>query len=99
MLAAFGRFILRFIIIPIGMSAAAATAVLVVSLAHWQKFLVLVRGDPAASDSLVVTLMYVGPALALILSIGAIGLLLPATVGVLLAEVFAIRSWIFHALN
>src|SRR5262245_17781717 len=99
MLAAFGRFILRFIVVPFGMFAAALAAVLVVSLVHWQKFVTLVSGDPAATDSLVTTLLYVGPALALILSIGAIGLLLPGVVGILLSEIFAIRSSIFHALN
>jgi hypothetical protein len=99
MLVAFGRFILRFFIIPFGMIAGALAAVLVVSAAHWHKFALLVSGDPAATESILTTLVYVGPALALILSIGAIGLLLPAVVGILLSEVFAIRSWIFHALN
>jgi hypothetical protein len=55
--------------------------------------------DPQAADSLLDTLMAVGPSLAAILMVGTFGLLLPWVVGILLSEAFAIRSWIFHALN
>jgi hypothetical protein len=95
MLAAFGRFLLRFIIIPIGMFAAALTAVLVVSLAHWQNSLSMIDRDVAESLSIVVTLVNSG----LVLTFWAFALLWPAAVGILLSEVFAIRAWMYHALN
>jgi hypothetical protein len=95
MLAALGRFILRFIVIPIGMFAGALAAMLVIGLSHWTKTADMISRDLETSLSLVETLINSS----VILSFWAFALLVPGAVGILLSEVFAIRSWIFHALN
>ena len=40
-----------------------------------------------------------GPWIALVIMMSAAAMLLPAALGVLIAETFAIRSWVFHVAN
>jgi hypothetical protein len=93
------RFILRFLLVPFGACIAAIIAVFVVSFAHWSRFLKLVTADPQASEDILLALIFVGPLVVLTLAIGALAMLLPAAIGVVISEAFALRSWIFHTGN
>ena len=93
------RLILRFVLVPIGGCFASLVAAMVVCIAHWTKFSALVAADPQAPENFVLAVLFIGPALALIMSIGAFAMLMPATIGVLISEAFAIRSWIYHVAN
>ena len=43
--------------------------------------------------------MMFAPFILMMLAGGALGMLAPAAIGILIAEFFAIRSWIFHVAN
>ena len=92
------RFLLRFLLVPFGGAVAVFVAMLVVILAHWSRLSALVSSDQTAGDDMV-ALAFVSPALAFMLWVVAVAMLAPATLGALLAEVFAIRSWIYHVAN
>ena len=91
------RFLLRFLLVPLAASVAICVAVLVVILAHWSRFAALVAANPAPPEDAALALLLLGRAL--VLSAAAIVTLAPAALGVLIAEAFAIRSWIFHVAN
>ena len=93
------RFILRFLLVPFGGLAAAIVAAVVVCFAHWNQFAKIVAGDPRAPENIVLAVVLIGPALILTMSVGALAMLMPATLGALISEIFAIRSWIYHAVN
>jgi hypothetical protein len=94
-----GRLILRFLLVPLGGAIAILVAGAVVCLAHWAQFVRIVTADPQAPENIVLAILLIGPEVALILSVGAVAMLVPAAVGVLISETFALRSWIFHAGN
>ena len=90
------RFLMRFILVPLGYCAASIAGTLVVLIASWRLVDMATSGHPD------------GPAYAFLgFAIGGSILwvfvmvfwLLPASIGILISEAFAIRSWIFHALN
>ena len=93
------RLIMRVLLVPLACGLAVLTAVLVVIAAHWNRFVALLATDPAGRDDIVVALMFAGPAIALVIAVSAMAMMLPAALGVLISEAFAIRSWVFHALN
>jgi hypothetical protein len=93
------RFILRFLLVPFGGVVAVCIAVIVVMAAHWNAFLALATADPDLQENYLLALFLAGPALAMVLAFSAFMMLWPAAFGVLIAETFAIRSWIFHAAN
>lgn len=93
-----GRLLMRFLLLPLGAGAAIVTAVLVVTIAHWNRFAALAGADRPDSE-FVVALLLVGSWILFITAVSAAALLLPAALGALLAEVFAVRSWIFHVAN
>ena len=93
----FFRFLLRFLLVPFAASVAICVALLVVILAHWNRFAALVAANPAPPEDEAFALLLLTPAL--VLSAAAMATLAPAALGVLLAEAFAIRSWIFHVAN
>ena len=68
-------------------------------IANWRAFAAMLNANQDASDDVIVTLLLVGSAFFLSLSVAALLMLLPAAIGVIVAEAFAIRSWIFHAAN
>jgi hypothetical protein len=90
-----GRLLLRVILIPVGYVMAVIAGTLVILFGSWkigQPVMTEVEGHPVvlygfvfAAPILLVTLLSV--------------MWLPAAVGILIAEAFAIRSWIFHAAN
>jgi hypothetical protein len=93
------RLILRFLLVPLGGMVATVTAVAVVVISHWNAFMLqaMPRGDLPDGD--VVALIIAAPAVLLVLSLTTVLMLVPAAIGVLIAEAFAIRSWIYHAGN
>jgi len=93
------RLLLRFILVPLGAALALTAAALLVVIAHRNALLALLDADPQAQQDYFITLVFGGPLLALLLSLWAFYMFVPAVIGVLIAEAFAIRSWIFHAAN
>ena len=93
------RLLLRFILVPLGAALALAAATVFIVIAHRNALLTLLDADPQAQQDYFIALAFGGPLLALLLSIWAFYVLVPAAIGVLISEAFAIRSWIFHAAN
>jgi hypothetical protein len=84
------RLLMRFILVPLGYLAAATAATIAV-LIGWSPFATATDNVAAA-----VGLVIAAPILfALIFA----SFLLPASIGILISEAFAIRTWVFHALN
>ena len=92
------RFLLRFLVVPFAASVAVFAALMVVVIAHWSRFAAIISADPNASDNLLLTVLFVGPAFFLIWSVGTVVMLLPGLIGIVISEAFAIRSWMFHVL-
>jgi len=93
------RFLLRLLLVPLGAAAALVVAMMVVLAAHWNEIVALANADPDAQGNWLLAFVFAGPILAILLSITVVVTSMPAAVGVLIAEAFAIRSWMFHALN
>jgi hypothetical protein len=93
------RFLLRLLLVPLGAAAAITVAMMVVLVAHWNEIVALANADPDAQGNWLIALVFAGPILAILLSMTLVVTAMPAAVGVLIAEAFAIRSWMFHALN
>jgi hypothetical protein len=93
------RLLLRFILVPLGAMFAVAAAAAFLVMAHRNALLAVLNADPRAQEDYFAALLSGGPLLALLLSIWAFYMLVPAAIGVLVSEAFAIRSWIFHAAN
>ncbi len=87
------RFLMRFLLVPLGYLAASIAATLVVLVASWQLLDMALSDHP---DRAVLGLVIGGPILLFFVFAFT---LLPASIGILISEAFAIRSWIFHALN
>jgi uncharacterized membrane protein len=89
-----GRVILRFLLVPLGALVAVLAVVATLIIAHWSTMLALAsfyqrqQGDVLA-----------GPLLLFGIGFYATFMMAPAAIGALVAEAFAIRSWIYHALN
>ena len=93
------RLILRFILVPLGGVAAIAAVMAVLAIAHHDALAALLQADPQAQQDYFFALVFAGPLLALLLSIWAFYMFVPAMIGVIISEVLAIRSWIYHAAN
>jgi hypothetical protein len=91
-----GRLLLRFILIPVGYFAAAVAGTLVIVLGSWKLGPVAVTSDPDAQAVAVFGFVFAAPIL-LVLLLSTMWL--PASIGVLISEAFAIRAWMFHAAN
>lgn len=86
-----GRFLMRLLLVPMGGLIAIFAAMIFVMLAHWNRMAELTAEDYSGLMTFLVTV----PTMAA----GSGVMLLPATLGALIAEAFAIRSWMFHAAN
>lgn len=95
----FLRFLLRFILIPLGAAAALCVGMLVLVVAHWKALQVLADASQEAQQEWFIAFIIAGPVLALFFSMMTASAFTAATVGVLISEVFALRSWIYHAAN
>jgi hypothetical protein len=94
-----GRLVLRCLLVPLGGVVAVTVAVLVILAANWRSLLALAHASPDAQESWFLAMFAAWPALATFFGLAASLTLLPALIGVLVAETFAIRSWLFHAGN
>jgi hypothetical protein len=92
---AVGRLILRFLLVPVGALVAVLAAVATLIVAHWSTMLALVSFYQLQQGDLV----WAGPLLLFGVGLYTTVMLAPAVIGALVAEAFAIRSWIYHALN
>lgn len=91
----FIRLLMRFLLVPLGYLAAGVAATVVVLIAWWQFDAAM--GQPVDGPDFAVLGVIIGGPLLLIVMLTYI--LLPASIGILISEAFAIRSWIFHVLN
>jgi hypothetical protein len=96
----FLRFLLRLLLVPLGGALAIMAALTVVLIAHWREIVLLANANAGSNqDDWVLALVFVGPIYALLLSMVMVVAATPAAIGSLIAEAFAWRSWIYHALN
>ena len=93
------RLVLRFILVPLGAAAALVAATAVIIIAHRNALLAVLDADPQAQQDYFIALLFGGPLLAVLISISAFYMLVPAAIGVLISEALAIRSSLFHAAN
>jgi len=92
-----GRFLLRLLLVPLAALLAGCAATLVAFFANWNVLVSMLGPDPAANGDIIAGLM--GLAMLSVGSAATFPMLLPATIGIAISEVLALRSWIFHALN
>jgi hypothetical protein len=86
----FGRLLLRFLLVPLGYLVAVMAGTLVILIGSWRIGLTDVHGG------VVFGFVFAAPVLLVVLlSV----MWLPCAIGILASELFAIRSWIFHAGN
>ena len=93
------RFILRLFLVPLGGVVAMLAGMLVLIAAHWSALEALARASADAQQEWFIAFVIAGPVLALFLSMMTMLAFTAASIGVLISEAFAIRSWIFHAAN
>jgi hypothetical protein len=90
------RLLMRFILVPLGYLAASIVATLVVLVASWRLVNMAIGDHPDGPAFAFLGFVIGGPILLIfVLTL----MLLPASIGILISEAFAIRSWIFHVLN
>jgi hypothetical protein len=90
------RLLLRFLLVPLGYLAAVLVGACVILLGSWRFAEMLISSNPDSFAYGVFGFVVAGPFLFIILfSV----MWLPGAIGILISEAFAIRSWIFHALN
>jgi hypothetical protein len=90
------RLLLRFILVPLGYLAAVIVGAGVILLGSWRFAEMLVSSNADVFATGVLGFAIAGPVLFVMLfSV----MWLPGAVGIVISEAFAIRSWIFHALN
>src|SRR4030095_16188303 len=89
-----GRLLLRFVLVPLGYLAAVVVATLVIVFGSWK------LGEADAHADTPVFAMFVFVFAAPVLLVMLLSLMwLPAAIGILISETFAIRSFLFHAGN
>ncbi|MFL9825828.1 hypothetical protein [Rhodoplanes sp. SY1] len=94
-----GRLLLRFLLVPLGALIALLIAIVVVVAANWGAVQTLAAAAPEQQGDFFVAFVSAAPELMMMLAATATYALAVATVGVLIAEVFAVRSFVFHAAN
>lgn len=94
-----GRLILRLLLVPLGAVVAFCVAVAVMVAAHWSALHTLAQADPQAQEDWLYAFMMAGPVIAMFMAFSAAITTAVAAAGALIAEAFAIRSWIYHAAN
>jgi hypothetical protein len=90
------RLLLRIILGPLGYLAAVLAGAMVIVLGAWRLGEVALSADPDTAAYALFGFVIAGP---LLFATLAVVMWLPASIGILLAEAFAIRSWIYHAGN
>ena len=92
----FLRLLLRFFLVPLGYLAAVTVGACVLVLGSWKTGTMMLSENPDTATAGFFAALVAGPVMFVVL---ASTMWLPASVGILISEAFAIRSWIFHALN
>jgi len=95
-MAIINRLLLRLIVVSLGTAVAIIAGIAVACFANWKGFIDMAGIPP---DSHVAAELVLAGAMVFILIRATFVMLMPAVIGILVAETFAIRSWIFHALN
>lgn len=90
------RLLLRFIVVPLGYLAGVATGIVVLALSPSSSAAVIPSEDPYVALVQLFGALLAGPIMYFILTLT---MWLPSSIGILISEVLAVRSWIFHALN
>jgi hypothetical protein len=90
------RFLLRFILVPLGYLAAVTVGAGVLVLGSWKTGTMMLSENPDTATAGFFAALIAGPVMLVMI---ASTMWLPSSVGILISEAFAIRSWIFHALN
>jgi hypothetical protein len=89
-----GRLLLRVVLVPLGYFVAVIIGTLVIVFGSWK--LGAYAADPDAQPFAMFGFVFAAPVLlVMLLSM----MWLPAAIGILISETFAIRSWMFHAGN
>src|SRR5882757_6686533 len=86
-----GRFLMRLLLVPIGGCLAICVGMLFVMVAHWNRVVTVTANDYSGLETFLVLIP--------MLAVGTGVMLLPAALGMMIAEAFAIRSWMFHVVN
>src|SRR5262245_38424673 len=90
------RLLLRVVLVPLGYFVAVTVGTLVIVVGSWKVAPVAITSDPDAQTVAAFGFVFLSPVLlVMLLSV----MWMPAAIGVLIAEAFAIRSFIFHAGN
>ena len=90
------RLLVRFILVPLGYLAAVIAGACVILFGSWKFGTALMSENSDAVSYGMFGMVIAGP---ILFGTLLISMWLPASIGVLISEAFAIRSWIFHALN
>ena len=93
------RLVMRLLLVPLGIAVGLMVAMTVLFSAHWNSIESLAHADPDARGTGLIAFLILGPLLAIVLTLAVATSALVAGIGVLIAEAFAIRSWIYHAAN
>lgn len=89
-----GRLLLRFLLVPLGYVGAVIVATLVIVFGSWKLGEAAVHPD--TRDFAIFGFVFAAP----VLLVTLLALMwLPAAIGILISEAFAIRSFVFHAGN
>ena len=94
-----GRLIVRFLVVPAGALVAVIAGIVVVMIGEWNAFLGALEATPDVHPDTVAAMFAIAPMIVVILTWSTILMLSPGVIGILIAEFFAIRSWIFHCAN
>ncbi len=90
------RFLLRFLLIPLGLIAAMLAGTLLLTAVLGTKFLTMLAADPDAGGDAIAMLLFATPAIFAALASVSIAMMLPALLAVAIAEIAAIRSWLYY---
>jgi hypothetical protein len=89
-----GRLLLRFVLVPLGYVVTVIVATLVIVFGSWK--LSEAAAHPDTRDFAIFGFVFAAP----VLLVTLLALMwLPAAIGILISEAFAIRSFLFHAGN
>ena len=94
-----GRLLMRVLLVPFGGCIAILAAVVFVTVAHWTRFAALVAANRGGDGEFDAALFFAGAVVVFLAAISAAKMLWPMILGALIAEAFAIRSWVFHVCN
>jgi len=86
-----GRFLMRLLLVPLGGCVAICVGMLFAMVAHWNRVAGLITDDYSGLTAFLTLIP--------MLAVGSGVMLLPALLGAMIAEAFAIRSWMYHVAN